>query len=77
MNRRLIKSIDPVLAVALFLLAVYIATSIGSHPPDKPIRFDPLPFGVILVLLGVGIGKQIRKHKLIEKLKKRRQQSHR
>jgi len=45
----------------LYLLAVYIATSIGSHPPDKPIRFDTLPFGVILVLLGVGIGKQIRK----------------
>ena len=63
MNRRLIKSIDPVLAVALFLLAVYIATSIGSHPPDKPMQFDPLPFSVILVLLGVGIGKQIRKQK--------------
>jgi hypothetical protein len=62
MNRRLIKSIDPALAGALFLLAVYIATSIGSHPPDKPIQFEfDLPLIVILILLGVGIGKQIRK----------------
>jgi len=69
MNRKLSESIEPVLAVALLLLAVYIAAAIGGHPPDEPIQFNPLPLSVILILLGVGIGKQIRKHKLIERLK--------
>jgi len=73
MNRKLSESIEPVLAVALLLLAVYIATAIGGHPPDEPIQFNPLPLSVILILLGVGIGRQIRKHKLIEKFRHREQ----
>lgn len=66
------KIIDPLFALSVFFLVLFIGVSVWNNMiSGKPVEIPIDSILVVLIfLLGMGISNQI------EKLKKRRQQSH-